>query len=175
VSGRFPPHAPVRLLFQDAARFGRISDQRRCWAPGPLRPVVGRRIIREFVYGLAAVSPFAGPLGSRVLPGVDTETLSWCLAHTAACFPHDHWVLRREGAGWHTAAALQVPPTLPLLPLPPYSPALNPVAHVWDHRRENDLGNHVFSSLDVVVDQVSAGLHYLHQHHESVRSMTCFD
>jgi hypothetical protein len=29
--------------------------------------------------------------------------------------------------------------------------------------------------LDAVVDHLCAGLHYLHQHREVVRSMTCFD
>jgi len=143
--------------------------------PGPLRPLVGHQIIREFVYGLAAVSPFDGELCSLVLPWVDTETRSLFLAHTAACLPNDHDLMLLDGAGWHTAAALQVPPTLHLLPLPPYSPELNPVEHLWDHLRENYIANHVFSSLDAVVDQLSAGLHYLHQHHEVVRSMTCFD
>lgn len=57
---RLPPGVQVRLLFQDEARFGCISDQRRCWAPWPLRPVVGHQIIRQFVYGVAAVSPSDG-------------------------------------------------------------------------------------------------------------------
>jgi len=172
---RLPPRARVRLLFQDEARFGCISDQRRCWAPWPLRPIVGQQIIRQFVYGLAAVSPFDGELCSLVLPWVDTETMSLFLAHTAARFPNDHCLMLLDGAGWHTAAALQVPPTLHLLPLPPYSPELNPVEHLWDHLRENYIGNQVFSSLDAVVDHLCAGLHYLHQHREVVRSMTCFD
>ena len=30
----------VRLMFQDEARFGRMSDPRSCWAPAPLRPMV---------------------------------------------------------------------------------------------------------------------------------------
>jgi transposase len=80
-----------------------------------------------------------------------------------------------DGAGWHTAAALHVPPTVHLLPLPPNSPELNPVEHLWDHLRENYIGNEVFRSLDAVVDHLCAGLHYLHQHREVVRSMTCFD
>jgi len=107
---QLPPQARVRLLFQDEARFGCISDERRCWAPWPLRPIVGHQIIREFVYGLAAVSPFDGELSSRVLPWVDSETMSLFLAHTAARFPNDHCLMLLDGAGWHTAAALQVPP-----------------------------------------------------------------
>ncbi len=51
-----PPTLPVRLLFQDEVRFGRLSDERRCWAPWPERPCVGKQIIREYAYGLVAVS-----------------------------------------------------------------------------------------------------------------------
>ena len=163
------------MLFQDEARFGRISDQRRCWAPWPIRPVVGHQIVREFVYGLAAVSPFDGELCSLILPWVDTETMSVFLAHTAAQFPEEHCLMLLDGAGWHRATALRVPPTMHLLPLPPYSPELNPVEHLWEFLRENYIGNQVFSSLDAVIDQLSAGLHHLHQHPNLVESMTCFD
>ena len=83
---RLPPQARVRLLFQDEARFGCISDQRRCWAPWPLRPLVGHQIIREFVYGLAAVSPLDGQLCSLVLPWVDTETMCLFLATPPPAF-----------------------------------------------------------------------------------------
>lgn len=171
---RLPPQRRWRLLFQDEARFGRISDQRRCWAPWPLRPIVGQQIVREFVYGLAAVSPFDGELCSLILPWVDTETMSLFLAHTAARFPNEHCLMFLDGAGWHRALSLRVPPTIHLLPLPPYSPELNPVEHLWDHLRENYIGNQTFSSLDAVVDQLSTGLHHLHTHPQLVQSMTNF-
>jgi hypothetical protein len=83
-----------------------------------------------------------------------------------------------DAAGWRRlapAAALQVPPTVHLLPLPPYSPELNPVEHLSDHLRESCIGNQAFRSLDAVVEHLCAGLHYLHQQREIVRSMTCFD
>ncbi|MDP2662701.1 MAG: transposase, partial [Dehalococcoidia bacterium] len=108
-------------MFQDEARFGRISDQRRCWAPLPLRPIVGHQIVRQFVYGLAAVSPLDGELCSLVLPWVDAEAMSLFLAHTAARFPHQNCLMLLDGAGWHRALALRVPPHKQLLSLPPYS------------------------------------------------------
>jgi hypothetical protein len=40
----------VRLMFQDEARFGRINDPRRCWAPKGFRPEVGLQIVREYTY-----------------------------------------------------------------------------------------------------------------------------
>ncbi len=136
---------------------------------------MGHQIVREFVYGLAAVSPFDGELCSLILPWVDTETMSVFLAYTAAQFPQEHCLMLLDGAGWHRALALRVPPTLHLLPLPPYSPELNPVEHLWEYLRENYIGNHVFSSLDAVIDQLSAGLHHLHQHPNLVENMTRFD
>jgi hypothetical protein len=42
--------SPIRLMFEDEARFGRITDPRRCWAPFPMRPVVACAVVREFTY-----------------------------------------------------------------------------------------------------------------------------
>lgn len=67
---------PWRLLFQDEGRFVRISDSRRCWAPLPMRPVVGQQVVREYIYGFVAVSPSDGRCTSLILPWVDTQTMS---------------------------------------------------------------------------------------------------
>jgi len=40
---------PVRLMFEDEARFGRINDPRHCWAPEGCRPDVSVQIVREFI------------------------------------------------------------------------------------------------------------------------------
>jgi len=71
---------PWRLLFQDEGRFDRISDSRRCWAPLPMRPVVGQQVVREYIYGFVAVSPFDGRCTSLILPWVDAQTMSIFLA-----------------------------------------------------------------------------------------------
>lgn len=39
---------PERVVFQDEARFGRLSDPRRCWAPAPLRPLVPVALVKEY-------------------------------------------------------------------------------------------------------------------------------
>jgi transposase len=163
------------LLFQDEARFGCINDRRRCWAPPPCRPRVHQQIVRQFVYGLVAVSPRDGQLASLVLPWVDTQTMSLFLAHTAACFRDQHCLLLLDGAGWHRARDLRVPPTLHLLFLPPYSPELNPVEQIWKHLREHFFRNQAFDSLDLVIDRLCEGLSHLHQNPTIVQPMTCYD
>ena len=90
---------PIRLLFQDEGRFGRISDLRRCWAPLPSRPVAGHQVIREYVYAMTAVSPQDGRLTSLIMPWVDAETMSIVLAHTEQTFAGDFCLMLLDGAG----------------------------------------------------------------------------
>ena len=37
-------------MFQDEARFGRINDVRRCWAPKPVRPLCQAMLTHEYTY-----------------------------------------------------------------------------------------------------------------------------
>ena len=74
---RQSPERPIRLMFQDEARFGRINDPRRCWAPKGLRPEVGMQIVREYTYAFGAASPHDGVLDTLVLPVVTAEAMSF--------------------------------------------------------------------------------------------------
>jgi hypothetical protein len=161
-------------MFQDEGRFGRISDGRNCWAPLPLRPSIGSQIVREYVYAYVAVCPQDGQMTSMILPWVDAKLMSLFLAHTAAQFPNEHCVMILDGAGWHRAHELAVPANMTLVPLPPYSPELNPAEHVWEYIRENDIRNQVFSDLGKVMDAVEVSLHRLHETPDTLRSMTAF-
>jgi transposase len=123
---------------------------------------------------MSAVSPKDGRLVSLVMPWVDSEVMSIFLSHTAQEFPDDLCVLIFDGAGWHRANDLRVPKNMVLIPLPPYSPELNPVEHIWDYLRDA-LGNKILHSLDEVIDFLCATITPLFQQPEVVRSMTCFD
>lgn len=170
-----PQGIHVRLLFQDEGRFGRISDRRRCWAPAPSRPVVGQQVVREFLYAMVAVSPLDGDISSLVMPWVDAEVMSIFLAHTSEMFKKEFCLMFLDGAGWHRANNLRVPHNMKLLWLPPYSPELNPVEHIWEYVRENSFGNKSFDSLDDVKDLLCSSLVTLEQQPNIVRSLTSFD
>ena len=174
IARQFPQGTRFRLLFQDEGRFGRISDGRSCWAPLPLRPTIGSQIVREYIYAYVAVCPQDGQMSSLILPWVDAKLMSLFLSQTAAQFPDEHCIMFLDGAGWHKAHALVVPSNMTLIPLPPYSPELNPAEHVWDYIRENDMRNLVFPDLDKVMDAVETSLHHLHGSPDLLRSMTAF-
>src|SRR5829696_7579631 len=47
-----------------------------------------------------------------------------------------HAALVLDRAGWHVSEDLTVPANPTLVPLPPYSPELNPVERVWEYLRD---------------------------------------
>jgi hypothetical protein len=165
---------PVRLMFQDEARFGRMVRPKRCWAPAPLRPVIRNGYEREFVYAYGAVSPLQGELDWRLGREMNTARMGEFLAQVSAAHPAECIVMVLDGASSHKAKELVVPANIRLIPLPPYAPELNPQEHVWDEIREKEFPNRVFDRLEAVVQQLERGLSRLATDHEQLRSLTAW-
>lgn len=145
-------------MFQDEARFGRINDVRRCWAPKPIRPLCQALLTHEYTYAYAAVDVVSGELDTLILPHVNTHGMQLFLDEVGQRHPNAHIVRVQGGAGWHASAALAPPANLRLLRLPPYAPERNPVEHVWDELREKRFHTHVFDSLDALEDHLEIAL-----------------
>jgi hypothetical protein len=161
-------------MFQDEGRFGLLGTPRRCWAPHHMRPVVGARLVRKYIYAFSAVSPHDGVMDSLVLPWVNAETMSLFLAEVAQRHAEEFILMVMDQAGWHLAGQLAVPAHMRLIYLPPYSPELNPAEHLWESIRENCFANHVFADLDAVERALTKGLVALESNHERTRAMTGF-
>jgi hypothetical protein len=68
------------------------------------------------------------------MPYVNTEAMQVFLDRFAATIGDDeHVAMMLDQAGWHGSGALRIPYNVTLVPLPPYSPELNPVERVWLH------------------------------------------
>lgn len=167
----FPISRPLRLMYQDEARFGRISDTRYCWAKKPMRPEVKAMLIYQYTYAYAAVSPQDGRMDSLVLPEVSGRCMQLFLDEVAQRYPDENIVMIVDGAGWHKSNNFKFPDNLRLLFLPPYSPELNPQEHLWDELREKHFHNRAFDSLGALEDQLVAGLRALEADHERVKSI----
>ena len=161
-------------MFQDEGRFGCISQTYRCWAPAGSRPRTGHRFIRQYCYVYAAVSPHDGLLDTLVLPSVGADIMSIFLAEVARRHRNELILMLLDGAGWHRAKDLVVPDNIRLVPLPPYSPELNPVEHLWDELSEKWFGNCVFDSLNAVEDRLVEALATLANDRQRLISMTAF-
>ena len=175
IQASFGTQRPLRLMFQDEARFGRISDTCYCWARRPMRPMVKAMLTHQYTYAYGAVSPLDGRFDSLVLPHVNTECMQLFIAEIGRRYPDENIVMVVDGAGWHQSKSLALPQNLRLHFLPPYSPELNPQEHIWDELREKHLHNQAFDSLDALEDQLIEGLRGLEQQPKIVRSIAAWD
>ena len=162
-------------MFQDEGRFGRINNPRDCWAPAGIRPLVPFHLVREYTYVYAAVSPADGEVDSLVLPVVNTTAMSLFLKEVSDRHPDEFILMVMDKAGWHRAGDLQIPENMRLTFLPPYSPELNPVEHIWEEIREKWFTNTVFKTLDAVEDTLVEALVTLENDRKRVSGVVGFN
>ena len=108
------------------------------------------------------------------MPEASEQAMSIFLKEVSDRHAEDFILMVMDGAGWHKAEALKVPDNMALMFLPPYSPELNPVEHIWDSIREDDFSNAVFDSMEAVEDQLMRSLANLEKDTARVAKMTGF-
>lgn len=59
-----------------------------------------------------------------------------------------HILLLWDRADFHTSRELKVPDNLTIVPLPPYSPELNPVENIWLYLRSHHWSNETYADYD---------------------------
>jgi hypothetical protein len=93
------------------------------------------------VYLSGALCPDRAAGAAIIMPAANNEAMSEHLREISSqVAPGAHCVLLCDGAGWHQRGGkLVVPENISLLPIPPYSPELNPMENVWDYLRGNKL------------------------------------
>ena len=173
IDGEWEKEGPIRVMFQDEARFGRISDTRRCWCPKPVRPLCYAMVTQEYTYAYAAIS-VDGVLDSLILPHVNSDCMQVFMDEVASRHMNERIIMVLDGAGWHTSGLITVPQNMKLVSLPPYAPELNPVEHIWDDLREKAFHNRVFENIDGLENYLETSLRELEQDMERVRSIVAW-
>ena len=106
-----------------------------------------------FAYIFGAVEPKTDNAFALVLPEVNTENMQLYLDQFSATFqPDEHVALFLDQAGWHGANKLKFPANITPMPLPPYSPELNPVERVWEYLKERYLSHRLHNDYEAIVD-----------------------
>jgi transposase len=122
----------------------------------------------EWLWLYAFVEPQSGQTYWWILPYVNTELFTRVLADFAQAFGvgrHKRIVLVLDQAGWHISAEvcrgklppetflqrLKIPEGIHVLPLPSYSPELQPAERLWPIIDE-PIANRSFESLDELED-----------------------
>ena len=163
---------PVRLFFEDEARFGlHLPRYRRLTSRGvrPKQPVAP---LYEYYWLYAAVEPQTGEHLFWEMPALNAACFGVFLQQLARAYPESFNVVVLDGASAHTAGSLVVPENVMLLPLPAYSPELNPVERLWLALRQriDVFDTLVRMQLDALREHVAGHVRALTE--EQVRSLT---
>jgi transposase len=161
-------------MFQDEARFGRIVDLAPLLVPTALASRVPGYRESPVHLAYAAVSVDDGRLDTLVLPHVNAECMQLFVDELSRRHHSERVVLVLDGAGWHHRAALQWPPNVRPLQLPPYWPELNPEEHLWDELREKHFHNRFFDTLEDIEEHLANALAGLEHDAQRAQSITAW-
>jgi hypothetical protein len=115
-----------------------------------------------FAYIFAAVEPGTDSAFALVMPRADTETMQEFLDRFSATIAADeHVAMMLDRAGWHEANDLSAPANITLVPLPSYSPELNPVERLWLHLKERFLSHRLLDDYEAIVDAACTAWNHL--------------
>ncbi len=154
---------PIKLFYQDEARFGRIDNVSSCWVPKGKRASVGNQIIRKYTYAYSAICPETGESYSLILPYANGACMDIFMEGLSTHYKNYRIIMAMDRASWHTGDKTKKWDNIVPLFNPPYSPELNPVENIWHHLRENyRFKNKTFESLEHLESKLSDALSELY-------------
>lgn len=163
---------PVRVWGADAHRYGLIPVVRKCWTLRGERPPAPYQTKDEWGYRYSALA-VDGENAARLLclPGVDLALIHRFLEHVAASDPAAEQVVIWDQAGFHPDPKLQaLPPRVHLVPLPPYSPELNPVEDIGDVLKDR-MANTLWENFAALAVAIGEELKPIYETAERVRRL----
>jgi transposase len=146
------------------------------WALRGQRPICPVRRRYQWLYVVAFVCPESGQTSFWLVPELNAavfELLLRAFAEEQGFGRRKRILLVLDQAGWHVETALEVPEGITLVPLPAYSPELQPAEHLWPLIDEA-VANRVFQSLDDLEAALGERICVLSDRVEQVRSTTLF-
>jgi transposase len=162
--------AVQRVWAFDEGRCGLRVGLRKRWCPVGVRPPWLVHDRYEWLWVYAAVEPATGQAFFLLLPRVTKEWFGCFLERFAQEMGGQRVGLVLDGAGSHRAD-IPWPEQLVPLPLPPYSPELNPAEQVFRVLRPK-LANRIFATLAELEETITTHLQPYWDHPALVQRLT---
>lgn len=137
----------MRVFAMDEARFGLKVTHRRLWCPFKSRPPWTHEHEYVWMWLYVAVEPVSGDSFVLFLPHVDGVCFQRFLEEFYKNKGEERIGIVLDNSGSHTSGKVEWPEGLEKIPLPPYSPELNP-AERWFEALRRVFANKIFNSLE---------------------------
>jgi len=143
-----PPDRSVHVWVEDEHRYGLISVLRRCWTIKGHRVSAPRQNEYEWGYVYGAADIVTGNAEFMYAPTVSLEWNRLFLEQLVATDPVGIHIIIWDRAGFHPQVLDgQLYESVRFLPLPAYSPELNPIEPLWDQVKRR-IANYAWETLE---------------------------
>lgn len=150
-----PVDRPVHVWVEDEHRYGLISVLRRCWTLKGHRPTSPHQDRYEWGYVYAAADIVTCKTEFLYAPTVSLEWSQVFLTQIVITDPEAIHIIIWDQAGYHpTVVDGQLSESIRFLPLPAYSPELNPIEPLWDQVKRR-IANCAWQSLEEMESAIS--------------------
>lgn len=145
---------------------------RKCWTLRGERPTAPYQTKYQWGYLYSALEVDGKNAAQFLcLPEVNLTLSHRFLEHWAASDPQAEHIVIWDQAGFHPNPKRHaVPARIHLVPLPPYSPELNPVEAIGDVIKDR-IGNTLWATLDALEEAMSEELRPIYETAERVRRL----
>ena len=162
----------VRIWVADEHRYGLIPVVRKCWTLRGFRPTAPYQTKYEWGYLYSALEvDGANAAEFLCLPEVNLTMSTLFLQRLVKRDPSAEHVVIWDQAGFHPRPGdPAIPAHVHLLPLPPYSPELNPVEALGDLIKDR-IGNTLWATLDDMDEAIGEEIRPIYETAERVRRL----
>ena len=139
-------------------RYGLISNYRRSWSEVGKRTELKNQMEYSNRYLYSAVNPISGKsfhlISFSDANGLNTKIF---LEKLKKEYPNKHLLIIWDNAPFHRLKALHIMKNITILPLPSYSPQLNPAERFFGELRKST-ANKTFENIDIQEKEIEKKL-----------------
>lgn len=171
---KYFPDKEVEIWYQDETRFGAKTRLTGVYSLKNQRPIIPKGCGFKNAYLFGSINPETGEHIGHLYETCNTDIMNLHLKDLSIYLGDKyHALLVVDGAGWHKSKALEVPDNITLIPLPPYSPELNPIECLWFWIKDKYLSNKVLTTIKEILDAGAEAWNALTP--AKVKSVCCAD
>ncbi|WP_123803390.1 IS630 family transposase [Flavivirga aquatica] len=144
----------IDIMFQDEARFGLMTHQKRTLTARGVQAKVHYQHSYKYVWLWGSFSPITGHAFYWETPIVNNAIFESYLKELSQQNPREYKILVIDNAGFHACKNIEIPENIYLLNIPPYSPELNPAEKVWQWMKDR-IAMKFFESIEDLQNRIT--------------------
>jgi transposase len=162
----------VNLYFQDESRFGLITKQKRVITAKGIKPIGKYKHSYLYKWLWGSFSPITGESFCMTTDGVCKDLFIKYLEDFSKHKPEELKIMVIDNAAFHSTKGIVLPENIVLMPIPPYSPELNPAEKVWQWMKDK-IAMKIYDTIDILENKIDCLINDLEG--ELVKSITGYD